>query len=171
MDYSTPTGIPASTIPLKPPKEISDMSMRHSLFPHAAVLLSTLLCSCGFMTPARQYAGERKNASEIAVIQSYTGSPLGDEYHATISGYSYKIETGASIVKRFGLPGFTDYPREIQLNPGTYVLEMYCFKSLTKPTFRPTLEVSVKAGYAYTVKCVPSEGKASVFVSQETHML
>jgi hypothetical protein len=81
------------------------------------------------MTPAQQYAGDRKGTSEIAVIQSYHGSLLGEEYHATISGYS------------------------------------------SKPTFRPTLEVSVKAGYAYTVKCDASEGKATVFVSQETRML
>ena len=145
--------------------------MRNLLHPLAAVLLSVLLCSCGFMTPAQQYAGERKVMSEIAVIQSYHGSPLGDEYHATISGYSTKPEAGSSVVKRFGLPGFTDYPREIQLNPGVYALELYCFKSLTKPTFRPTLEMSVKAGYAYTVKCVPSDGKASVFLSQETRTL
>mgnify|MGYP006955967009 CR=1 FL=1 len=123
------------------------------------------------MTPAQQYAGEKKHVSEIAVIQSYHGSPFGSEYHATISGYAYKPETGASLVKRFGLPGFTDCPREIQLNPGNYALELYCFKSLTKPTFRPTLDISVKAGYAYTVKCDASEGKASVFVSQETRML
>jgi hypothetical protein len=145
--------------------------MRNSLLPFAAVSLSVLLCSCGFMTPAQQYAGDRKNASEIAVIQSYHGSLLGEEYHATISGYSYKPEAGASVVKRFGLPGFTDYPREIQVNPGSYALELYCFKSLTKPTFRPTLEIAVKAGYAYTVKCDASEGKASVFVSQETRLL
>lgn len=145
--------------------------MRNLLLPLAAVPLSVLLCSCGFMTPAQQYAGERKAMSEIAVIQSYHGSPLGDEYHATISGYSTKPEAGSSVVKRFGLPGFTDYPREIQLNPGVYALELYCFKSLTKPTFRPTLEISVKAGYAYTVKCDASEGKAAVFVSQETRML
>ena len=69
------------------------------------------------------------------------------------------------------MPGFTDYPRENQLNPGVYALEMYCFKSLTKPTYRLTLEISVKAGYAYTVKCDASEGKASVFVSQETRLL
>ena len=144
--------------------------MRNLLLPLAAVPLSVLLCSCGFMTPAQQYAGERKVMSEIAVIQSYHGSPLGDEYHATISGYSSKPETGPSVVKRFGLSGFTDYPREIQLNPGVYALELYCFKSLTKPTFRPTLEISVKAGYAYTVKCDASEGKAAVFVSQETRM-
>ena len=109
--------------------------------------------------------------SEIAVIQSYHGSPLGDEYHATISGYASKPEAGTPVIKRFGLPGFTDYPREIRLNPGVYALELYCFKSLTKPTFRPTLEIAVKAGYAYTVKCDASEGKASVFVSQETRML
>jgi hypothetical protein len=145
--------------------------MRRSLLPHAAVLLSTLLCSCGFMTPAQQYAGERKDTSEIAVIQSYVGSPMGDEYHATISGYSYQPEAGPSIVKHLGLPGFTDYPREIHLNPGNYALELYCFKSLTKPTFRPTFEISVKAGYAYTVKCDAAEGKATVVVSQETRML
>jgi hypothetical protein len=29
----------------------------------------------------------------------------------------------------------------------------------------------VKAGYAYTVKCEASAGKASVFVSQEVRML
>jgi len=109
--------------------------------------------------------------SEIAVIQSYAGSPLGNEYHATISGYAHQPETGVPIVKHFGLPGFTDYPREIQLNPGNYVLEVYCFKSLTQPTFRPTLEISVKAGYAYTVKCDAADGKASVFVSQATRML
>ncbi len=74
------------------------------------------------------------------------------------------------MVNRFGLPGFTDYPREIQLNPGRYALEMYCFKSLTKPTFRPTFEISVKAGYAYTVMCAASEGKAAVFVSQKTQI-
>jgi hypothetical protein len=145
--------------------------MRQSPLPTAAVLLSALLSSCGFMTPAQQYPGERKTVSEIAVVQSYIGSPLGDEYHATISGYSYKLETGPSVVKHFGLPGFTDYPREIQLNPGNYALELYCFKSLSKPTFRPTLEISVKAGYAYTVKCEPAAGKASVFVSQEMRML
>ena len=145
--------------------------MRTSLLPFSSVSLSVLLSSCGFMTPAQQYAGDRKDVSEIAVIQSYHGSPLGDEYHATISGYSYKPEAGPSVVKRFGLPGFTDYPREIQLNPGSYALELYCFKSLTKPTFRPTLEVSVKAGYAYTVKCDAAEGKSSVFVSQELPML
>jgi hypothetical protein len=145
--------------------------MRHLPLSFAAVPLSVLLCSCGFLTPAQQYAGDRKGMSEIAVIQSYHGSLLGDEYHATISGYATKPEAGSSVVKRFGLSGFTDYPREIQLNPGSYALELYCFKSLSKPTYRPTLDISVKAGYAYTVKCDASEGKASVFVSQETRML
>ena len=145
--------------------------MRKSLLPLATVSLSVLLCSCGFMTPAQQYAGDRKDSSEFAVIQSYQGSLLGEQYHATISGYATRPETGPSVVKRFGLTGFTDYPREIQLNSGNYALELYCFKSLSKPTFRPTLEISVKAGYAYTVKCDASEGKATVFVSQETRML
>ena len=144
--------------------------MRKSFLLFAAASLSVMLCSCGFMTPAQQYAGDRKAAAEIAVIHSYQGSPLGDEYHATISGYAYRPEAGPSMVKRFGLPGLTDYPREIELNPGIYALELYCFKSLTKPTFRPTFEIAVKAGTAYTVKCDAAEGKASVFVSQETRM-
>jgi hypothetical protein len=145
--------------------------MRKPLPTVFAVSLSVLLCSCGFMTPAQQYAGEQKPMSEIAVIQSYHGSLLGDEYHATMSGYSTRPASGPSVIKRFGLPGFTDYPREIQLDPGDYVLELYCFKSLAKPSFRPTLEISVKAGHAYTVKCDALDGKATVFVSQETRML
>ena len=144
--------------------------MRNTPFPFTAVPLSLLLCSCGFMTPAQQYDGDPKDVSEIAVIQGYQGSPLGDEYHATIASYSYKPEVGPAVVKRFGLAGFTDYPREIQLNPGNYALELYCFKSLTKPTFRPTFEISVKAGNAHTVKCDAANGKASVFVSQEVRM-
>jgi hypothetical protein len=145
--------------------------MRLCLPQTTAVVLSTLLCSCGFMTPAQQYGGAPKPASEIAVIQSYIGSPLGAEYHATIAAYAHKPDTGSQVVKRFGLPGFTDYPKEIRLTPGHYALEMYCFKSLGKPTFRPTLEIAVKAGFAYTVKCDAAHGKATVFVSQETRML
>ena len=145
--------------------------MRRSLPPLFAALLSTALGACGFMTPPQQYAGDRKPGSEIAVIQSYQGSPLGDEYHATLSGYAQRFENGESRVKHLGLPGFTDYPRELHLDPGSYALELYCFKSLTKPTFRPTLEISVQSGYAYTVKCDASDGKAAVFVTQETRML
>ena len=137
-----------------------------ALFP-----LSALLGACGFMTPAQQYAGEPKDLSEIAVIQSYQGSLLGDDYHATISAYADRPAAGVPTVKRFGLPGFTDYPREIRLDPGSYALEMYCFKSLAKPTYRPTLELSVQAGHIYTVKCEPADGKASVFVSQVTRGL
>jgi hypothetical protein len=145
--------------------------MRHSLLPSAVASLSVLLCSCGFMTPAQQYAGDQRQVSEIAIIQSYHGSPLGDEYHATISGYSYRPDSGPSVVKWLGLPGFTDYPREIHLSPGSYALELYCFKSLTKPTFRPTFDIVVKAGTAYTLKCEAADGNATVFVSQETRML
>jgi hypothetical protein len=141
--------------------------MRRSIALPVGVLFSTLLCSCGFMTPAQQYAGEQKASTEVAVIQSYHGSLFGNEYHATISGYAYTRDNNAPMVKRFGLPGFTDFPREIQLNPGNYVLELYCFKSLTKPTFRPILDVSLKAGYTYTVKCNTADGKAYAVVSQE----
>jgi hypothetical protein len=145
--------------------------MHHFNSLHATVLLSALLCSCGFMTPSQQYSGEQKALSEIAVIQSHQGSLLGDEYHATISGYAYKIHTVKPVIQHFGLPGFTDYPREIHLNPGSYTLELYCFKSLAKPTFRSTLDVSVKAGYSYKVKCVADEGGVFSVVSQESRTL
>ena len=145
--------------------------MRHALRPLAAASLSILLCACGFMTPAQQYPGDRKHPSEIAVIQSYQGSPLGDEYHATISGYADRPEAGPSVLTHFGLAGFTDYPRELHLNPGRYVLELYCFKSLTRPTFRPTFDIVVEAGFTYTVKCEAADGKATVFVSQATRRL
>jgi len=63
--------------------------MRHAILPYAAVSLSVWLCSCGFVTPSKQYAGDRKDASEIAVVRSYRDSPPpGDDYHATISGYA-----------------------------------------------------------------------------------
>lgn len=145
--------------------------MRHPLLSFAAASLSVWLCSCGFMTPAQQYAGDPKARSEIAVVQSYHGSLLGEEYHATISGYADKPESGPSVIQRLGLPGFTDYPNEIHLTPGAYALELYCFKSLTQPTFRPTFEIVVKAGTTYTVKCEAADGKATVFVSQEMPML
>ena len=150
--------------------------MPHTLLTRATILLlSSSLGACGFMTTAQQYAGEARPASEIASIQGYQGSLFGDEYHATMSGYSTTSGSGAGsgapTVKRFGLPGFTDYPREIALNPGTYRLEVVCFKSLTQPTYRPTLDIAVKAGVAYTVKCEPSNGQAAVFVSQASRVL
>jgi hypothetical protein len=145
--------------------------MRHASQALGAVLLSTLLSACGFMTPARQYAGELKDTSQIAVIRGYLGSPLGEEYHATIAGYAHTDSSGVQTTKRFGWTGFTDYPKEIQVDPGSYAFEMYCFKSLTKPSYRPTLIVPVRAGYAYTVKCEAGAGKAEVFVSQETRLL
>lgn len=152
------------------PRKFPMRHLRHLRLVFLVVSLSGLLSACGFMTPAQQYAGDQKAVSEIAVIQGYSGRLLGEDYHATISGFAYKSEPGPSVVKRFGWPGFTDYPREIQLDPGNYVLELYCFKSLTKPTFRPTLALSAKAGHAYTVKCDASQGKASLFVSEETRL-
>lgn len=143
--------------------------MRLSIVLPVGVLLSNVLSSCGFMTPAQQYAGEQKASTEVAVVQSYHGSLFGDEYHATISGYAYTNDDDVRMVKRFGLPGFTDFPREIQLNPGDYVLELYCFRSLTKPTFRPILDVSLKKGHTYTVKCNIADGKAYAVVSLEAH--
>ena len=154
--------------------------MPHTLLTRATILLlSSSLGACGFMTPAQQYAGEARPASEISVSQGYQGSLFGDEYHATISAFSAASGSGTGTgtgmgapgVQRFGLPGFTDYPREIAVNPGRYVIELYCFKSLGQPGIRPTLDLAVKAGVAYTVKCEPSNGQAAVFVSQETRLL
>ena len=150
--------------------------MQYTLLTRSTILLlSSSLGACGFMTPAQQYAGEARPASEISVIQGYQGSLFGDEYHATISAFSAASGSGTGMgapgVQRFGLPGFTDYPREIAVNPGRYVIELYCFKSLGQPSFRPTLDLAVKAGVAYTVKCEPSNGQAAVFVSQETRQL
>lgn len=142
--------------------------MRRSPLPFAAVSLSALLCACGFMTPAQQYAGDRKDPSEIAVVRSYQGSPLGDEYHATISGHALRPEGGPAQVRRLGLPGFTDYPRELHLNPGRYTLDLYCFKSLTKPTFRPSLDIVLESGFAYMLKCEVANGQATVLISQAT---
>ena len=101
------------------------------------------------------------------MIQSDQGVLFGEEYRATTSDYSYTPETGPSVVKRFGWPGFTDDPREIQLDPGRHAFELYCFKALAKPGFRPTFELSVKAGYAYALKRDASDGQAAVFVNQE----
>jgi hypothetical protein len=145
--------------------------MRRSLLSPASLLLAASLGACGFMTPPQQYPGLKRPGAEIAVIQAYQGSLMGDEYHATIAGYAQPAGSAGPAVKRFGLPGFTDYPHEIHLDPGPYTLEMYCFKSLALPTYRPTFDIAVKAGHVYTVKCDAAQGHATVSVSQDTRAL
>lgn len=90
-----------------------------------AALAATMLAACGFMTPAKQYAGDVQGVSGIAVIKGFVGKPFSDDYHVTIPGYSKLDSTGAGEQKQFGLPGFTDYPSEIQVLAGEYKFQVY----------------------------------------------
>jgi hypothetical protein len=116
------------------------------------------------MTPVKQYPGANKSPAEVAVIKGILSSPMGDDYHATITGISGTSES-QSVQKRFGLPGFTDYPHEIHVNPGTYQVGVYCFKSLTRPTYRPVVEIHAKPATTYALKCAVADGAASVVTS------
>ena len=85
------------------------------------------------MNPAKQHAKEDLGASDIAVIKSHVGSPFSDEYHATISGYTKSESAGFAAQKKFGLPGFTDYPKEIHVPAGEYEVQDYCFLGADEP--------------------------------------
>ena len=80
-----------------------------------ATLAASMLGACGFMTPTKQYAGDVQGVSGIAIIKGYVGEPFSDDFHATIRGYSKLEISGPGEEKQFGLPGFTDYPHEIQV--------------------------------------------------------
>jgi len=95
------------------------------------VIAASMLCSCGFMTPAKQYAGDGLGTSDIAVIKGYLGNPFSDEYHTTITGYKKHESIGPGEQKKFGLPGFTDYPSEIHVLAGEYEIQVYCFKGFS----------------------------------------
>ena len=121
-----------------------------------------MLGACGFMTPAKQYAGEVQGVSGIAVIKGFVGKPFSDDYHATIRGYS-KIESSApGEHKQFGIPGFTDYPNEIQLLAGSYNVQVYCFNGFT--SYRPSTTLPLQGGKTYMLKCEVREGQASIDV-------
>ncbi|WP_157979126.1 hypothetical protein, partial [Rhodoferax ferrireducens] len=60
-----------------------------------ATLVASTLGACGFMTPAKQYAGDVQGVSGIAVIKGFVGKPFSDDFHATIRGYS-KLESSGS---------------------------------------------------------------------------
>lgn len=126
------------------------------------VIAASMLCSCGFMTPAKQYAGDSQGATDIAVIQSYVGNPFADEYHATITGYTKIGSTGPGERKKFGLPGFTDYPSEIHVLPGEYEVQVYCFKALS--SHRPRKTLTLQAGTTYLLKCDVRDGQAVIEV-------
>lgn len=120
-------------------------------------------CACGFMNPAKQYAGEDLGASDIAVIKSHVGSPFPDEYHATISGYTKSESTGFAEQKKFGLPGFTDYPKEIHVPAGEYEVQVYSFWGLTN--HRPKKTLVLQAGKTYIFQCEVRDGQALIHVN------
>jgi hypothetical protein len=122
------------------------------------IAAASLLCSCGFMTPAQQYAGEKRAQTDTALIQGYVGNPFADEYLTTITGYTKMETAGSGEHKTFGLPGFTDYPREIHVLPGVYAVEVYCFRGLT--SYRPSTTASLQAGQTYTLTCKVRDGEA-----------
>ena len=121
-----------------------------------------MLGACGFMTPAKQYAGEVQGVSGIAVIKGFVGKPFSDDYHATIRGYSKIESSGPGEHKQFGIPGFTDYPNEIQLFAGAYNVQVYCFNGFT--SYRPSTTLPLQVGKTYMLKCEVREGQASIDV-------
>ena len=121
-----------------------------------------MLGACGFMTPAKQYAGEVQGVSGIAVIKGFVGKPFSDDYHATIRGYSKIESSGPGEHKQFGIPGFTDYPSEIQLRAGSYNVQVYCFNGFT--SYRPSTTLPLQGGKTYMLKCEVREGQASIDV-------
>ena len=133
--------------------------MKHLLI---AAVAASMLGGCGFMTPAKQYAGEVHGASGIAVIKGFVGKPFSDDYHATIRGYSEIKSSGPGEHKQFGIPGFTDYPSEIQLLAGAYNVQVYCFNGFT--SYRPSTTLPLQAGKTYALKCEVRDGQAFIEV-------
>ena len=127
-----------------------------------AILVAGTLGACGFMTPTKQYAGDVQGLSGIAVIKGFVGKPFSDDFHATIRGYSKLEGFGSGEQKQFGIPGFTDYPSEIQVLVGEYKVQVYCFKGFT--SYRPTTTLRVQAGKTSLLKCEVHDGEALVVV-------
>jgi hypothetical protein len=123
---------------------------------------TSILGACGFMTPAKQYAGDVQGVSGIAVIKGLVGKPFSDDFHATIRGYSKLESSGPGEQKQFGLPGFTDYPSEIQVLAGEYKVQVYCFSGFT--SYRPSTTLPLLVGKTYLLKCEVRDGQASVDV-------
>ena len=127
-----------------------------------ATLVASALGACGFMTPTKQYAGDVQGLSGIAVIKGVLGKPFSDDFHTTIRGYSKLEASGSGEQKQFGIPGFTDYPGEIQVSASEYKVQVYCFKGLT--SYRPTTTLPMQAGKTYLLKCEVHAGEALVVV-------
>jgi hypothetical protein len=121
-----------------------------------------MLGACGFMTPVKQYAGDVQGTSGIAVIKGFVGNPFSDDFHATIRGYSKLESPGSGEQKQFGIPGFTDYPSEIQVLAGEYKVQVYCFRGFT--SYRPSTTLSLLVGQTYLLKCKVRDGQAVVDV-------
>ena len=129
-----------------------------------AAVAASMLGACGFMTPAKQYSGDVQGVAGFAVIKGFVGKPFSDDFHATIRGYS-KLESsgsGSGEQKQFGIPGFTDYPSEIQVLAGEYKVQVYCFSGFT--SYRPTTTLPMQAGKTYLLKCEVRDGQALVVV-------
>jgi hypothetical protein len=125
-----------------------------------AAVAATMMGACGFMTPAKQYAGDVQGVSGVAVIKGYMGVPFSDEYHATITGFTKIESAGPGEQKKFGLPGFTDYPSEIQVLAGEYKVHVYCFRGFS--SYRPSTQLTVVAGKPYLLKCEVRDGQAVI---------
>ena len=125
-----------------------------------ATVAASMLGACGFMTPTKQYAGDVQGTTGIAVIKGFIGKPFSDDFHTTIRGYSKLDTTGPGEEKQFGIPGFTDYPREIQVLAGEYKVQVYCFNGFT--SYRPSKTLLLLVGETYLLKCEVSDGQALV---------
>lgn len=130
--------------------------------PTFVLTIAACLTSCGFMTPAKQYAGDSLEPEYLAVIRSHVGNPFADEVHATISGFTKMEETGPGEQKAFGWPGFTDYPKEIAVLPGIYEVQIYCIKGFA--SYRPKITLKLRAGHNPYLTCHVNDGQAYVEV-------
>lgn len=127
-----------------------------------ATLAATLLGACGFMTPAKQYDGAIQSLSGIAVIKGDIGVPFSEEYHTTILGFTEVTPSGLGKQRKFGIPGFTDYPSEIQVLAGEYKFHVYCFRGFS--SYRPSTPLTVVAGKTYLLKCEVRDGQPVIDV-------
>ena len=127
-----------------------------------SVLVASILGACGFMTTAKQYAGDVQGVASIAVIKGFVGKPFSDDFHATIRGYTKLESSGPGERKQFGLPDFTDYPNVIQVLPGEYNVQIYCFSGFT--SYRPSTTLVMQFGKTYLLRCEVRDGQAVIKV-------
>ena len=125
-----------------------------------ATVAASMLAACGFMTPIKQYAGNVQSVSDIAIVKGFIGKPFSDDFHASIRGFSKLDSTDSGEHKQFGIPGFTDYPSEIQVIAGEYKVQVYCFNGFT--SYRPSAILPLLAGKTYLLKCEVRDGQAFV---------